>query len=716
MSASTNNPLYSDPSFSSQATESEKKERLAFLQNQLLELEAESVQNNRILEEKLKIAEGWACEKHLFPFYQAAWTLFETGEFISNWHMEYLCEGLEAIYRGDVENLILMVPPGCSKSTITNVAFPCWSWLQDPSTRFITASVIEKLALRDAVRSRNIIESEWYQSYWGDKFQLSKIVNQKSRYENNHNGYRIATSIGGAGIGERFDIFLCLPYEELIFTDHGLVKIGKIVEEKLKVKVLTYNHDIQVLEFSEILRYEQNPFRFQLEVHFCDNTKITCTYDHLIYSPSRQGYIEAERLLAGDSVLSYQKTFKHVKALYKVPQRIQGLSVYNIATENHNYFAGEDPILLHNCDDPHKPTEITSDKAKDAVWDWWSGTMATRASSRARRVLIHQRLATDDLIGRVLESGEHWEVINLPMEHEASQKYFWLETNTLPNRDPRKNEGELLFPQIHTRAKVDRLKKLLGTYGASAQLQQRPVSLDGGIIKKKWLSNDYLLPPNRMLFFSRCQMIIGAWDLTFGATGGSYCVGEVWALKNGSEKYLIEEYRGKWEFSRQKHYIKQMLLDFPQIRILLIEKKASGEQMIDALKRELSAEFRHVNIVGVDVHKAKEIRLYMCLSDFEAGNIYLPAKAQHTWVEDYINELITFPVGKNDDRVDVTTMVLNYIAQNANILKSVILTDKDYQQIEEERAGHINKYANSIDVPASQIFGGASIREMNQIF
>ena len=53
-----------------------------------------------------------------------------------------------------------------------------------------------------------MIISPLYSNNWGDRFQLTGDQNQKQRFENNHNGHRISTSVGGSLIGEGGDIIV----------------------------------------------------------------------------------------------------------------------------------------------------------------------------------------------------------------------------------------------------------------------------------------------------------------------------------------------------------------------------------------------------------------------------------------------------------------------------------------------------------------------------
>jgi predicted phage terminase large subunit-like protein len=66
------------------------------------------------------------------------------------------------------------------------------------------SSYREPLATRDSVRCRRLIESEWYQQRWGDRYQLCSDQNQKQRFENDRTGYRVVVPMC-SGTGERGD-------------------------------------------------------------------------------------------------------------------------------------------------------------------------------------------------------------------------------------------------------------------------------------------------------------------------------------------------------------------------------------------------------------------------------------------------------------------------------------------------------------------------------
>ncbi len=139
----------------------------------------------------------------LYEFVKQSWHVVEpSAKFIGSWHIEEICEHLEAISTGDIKKLLINIPPRHSKSTIVSVMWPMWEWLTDPAQKFLCASYSGNLSIRDNLKARRLIQSPWYQERWGQMFKLSGDQNAKQRFENDKTGYRIATSVGGTATGE----------------------------------------------------------------------------------------------------------------------------------------------------------------------------------------------------------------------------------------------------------------------------------------------------------------------------------------------------------------------------------------------------------------------------------------------------------------------------------------------------------------------------------
>jgi predicted phage terminase large subunit-like protein len=152
----------------------------------------------------LSNADRLMCDRSMLEFVMAAWPHIEPETFVPGWHIDAICEHLEAVSKRQIQNLVINVPPKHAKSLLVSVLWPAWEWGPNnrPSLRFLTISYAATLSLRDAGKARQLIQSPWYQKQWGYRYQLSDDQNAKGRYNTNHNGYRVSSSIGGIGTGE----------------------------------------------------------------------------------------------------------------------------------------------------------------------------------------------------------------------------------------------------------------------------------------------------------------------------------------------------------------------------------------------------------------------------------------------------------------------------------------------------------------------------------
>lgn len=145
--------------------------------------------------ERQRIAENYAtirerCQS-LSGFVREAWHVLEpNNEYIHGWHVDAICEHLEAISNGQINRLLINVPPGTMKSLLSGVFWPAWEWgpLGRPSTRIIGSSYSEDYAKRDNRRMRDLVSSEWYQALWGDQVQL--IRSGEMEFNNTKTGFR----------------------------------------------------------------------------------------------------------------------------------------------------------------------------------------------------------------------------------------------------------------------------------------------------------------------------------------------------------------------------------------------------------------------------------------------------------------------------------------------------------------------------------------------
>ena len=105
----------------------------------------------------------------LSGFVKAAWKELEPDQpLVWNWHLDALCDHLEAVTDGRITRLLVNVPPGSSKSLIVSVLWPAWEWgpIGRRSLRYLTTAFNDGPVKRDTRKSRDLILSDWYRALW----------------------------------------------------------------------------------------------------------------------------------------------------------------------------------------------------------------------------------------------------------------------------------------------------------------------------------------------------------------------------------------------------------------------------------------------------------------------------------------------------------------------------------------------------------------------
>ena len=118
--------------------------------------------------------------------------------------------------------------------------------------------------------------------------------------------------------------------------------------------------------------------------------------------------------------------------------------------------------------------------------------------------------------------------------------------------------------------------------------------------------------------------------------------------------------------------LKQLLLllaKYKDIRYTLVEDKANGSAVISTLKNKIPG------MLAYNPKTSKEGRANAAAPQVEAGNIWLPDpyyepnRTAHPWcvegVDEFVNEVVSFPYAANDDSVDMMTQLLLREAKSA---------------------------------------------------
>ena len=129
-----------------------------------------------------------------FIFKENTGNKFEVAPF----HIE-LAQTLEKVSKGEINRLIINIPPRYGKTEIAVKMYIAWSLAKNPAAKFIHLSYSDALALDNSSQTREYITGDAYQSLW--PLQLKKDSQSQKKWYTTAGGGVYATASGGAITG-----------------------------------------------------------------------------------------------------------------------------------------------------------------------------------------------------------------------------------------------------------------------------------------------------------------------------------------------------------------------------------------------------------------------------------------------------------------------------------------------------------------------------------
>jgi predicted phage terminase large subunit-like protein len=308
---------------------------------------------------------------------------------------------------------------------------------------------------------------------------------------------------------------------------------------------------------------------------------------------------------------------------------------------------GADFIII---DDPIKPEEANSESRRNAVNEAFHSSVATRLNKESGAiVLIMQRLHANDLSAFVQKS-EHWDVLAIPALAERAEVYQI--GSPYGPRTVRRKEGQALQPRRFSATFLQDKRAGLGGRTFDAQYQQKPHSAEGALIQGDWLAyyDDNTRP-------SEFTSILQSWDTASNpGESNSYNVCTTWGqLEN--RLYLLHVFRERLHYRKLKVTAIDLAREYKPTTIL-IEDQGLGRSLASDLD-DLGYPTELVSVGSA----SKFDRLAARANRFNNGQILLPRKAP--WLDDYVDELTSFPDSDFSDQVDSTSQALTHDLSNA---------------------------------------------------
>ena len=275
-------------------------------------------------------------------------------------------------------------------------------------------------------------------------------------------------------------------------------------------------------------------------------------------------------------------------------------------------------------DDPIKVDDADRELERTKINNRLNSTIKSRRNNRDTPIIIiMQRLHEDDMSGFVLDGG-------------MGEDFYHLKLPAL-------SDGKALWPYKHTVEELE-VEKVASPVTFSGQMQQEPSPLEGSYFKRDWFKRFKIgEQPDRLIKY-------GAGDYAVTDSGGDYSEQGIGGFDKDDDLWLVDWWSGQTE---SDVWVDEMLeLGTRHETIAFVGEKGQIEKSIKLfLKKEMRRQKKYLRIETIshgNKDKPTNARSFQALAS--QGKVHIPLTP---WGEDLITQLLKFPNGKYDDKVDV---------------------------------------------------------------
>lgn len=287
-------------------------------------------------------------------------------------------------------------------------------------------------------------------------------------------------------------------------------------------------------------------------------------------------------------------------------------------------------------DDPFGSREdADSETIREKIIDWFMADFSARLKPGAKRVVMHTRWREDDLAGFIMTEAK---------KGKYRIKVLSLPAIAGPNDPLGRRAGEYLWddPDGYNYGGFLRARQIEATPRDWSSLYQQEPAPDSGLYFKKDMFRYYTELPKHLRFY-------GASDYAVTAKGGDYTVHAVIGIDPLDNLYIVDIWRQQTEsniwvdaFCDLVQKYKPLMWAEEQGQII----KSLGPFILKRMN-ERKAYCGRQQFVSI-ADKPTRARSFQARAAM--GKVYLHETAP--WLPDLEKELLSFPVGVNDDTVD----------------------------------------------------------------
>ncbi len=314
-------------------------------------------------------------------------------------------------------------------------------------------------------------------------------------------------------------------------------------------------------------------------------------------------------------------------------------------------------------EDPLTHTMIRSEAKREDAFEQIDGCLTRTQDDPATQVILNsQRLNCEDFNQRIVNrySEAKQSITRLTMPY-----YF---KDDVIIKDAVGNEynfkqGQFLIKRFD-QDKKDKIVAKIGLDAFETQYQQNPQINEGAILQPYDLSHVYESQSMEMASNKYFEYILVSCDTAekAGKYNDNSCF-TVAGVKNGIV-YVLDVITIKAEFSRLVPHIENIYWKYNP-DYFLIEDKSSGTALIsyfneNPITNPQTGYKYYIKPYPTKPERSKLDRLLKVIHFFQTKRVLVPEYAD--WLLEWKNELLSFPNGKHDDRVDSLTHLLDFIA------------------------------------------------------
>ena len=314
----------------------------------------------------------------------------------------------------------------------------------------------------------------------------------------------------------------------------------------------------------------------------------------------------------------------------------------------------------HLCiiDDPIKNIEeAQSEVMRDKLWEWWQNVFLSRREPGAKVLLIMSRWHEDDLIGRLLGTvtGMRVKRLRMPAIAEAEDEIL--------GRRP----GDALCPERYDEEALAGIRVDVGPSAWSALYQQRPIAVGGGMFRRDHFRSwkPMVKELDKETFYKLGETVVDdaeVWrfstmDPAYTSTKRSdFTVLATWGVAptDPPSLMLMDLQRVRVEHAEHAPMIRRVW-DTQKPAWIGVEKQMATLSLFDEVQRA------GVVVRWLKPDKNKIARAETAVALVEAGRIFLPDQAP--WLDEFLAEVVSFPVAAHDDQVDVLSYAAAELAK-----------------------------------------------------